>query len=59
MTEIRSTSDCPKCHKPMRLTPAKMGERKLKCVDCDGKDPMKSNEMANYKLLAGHLRAPN
>jgi hypothetical protein len=57
MTKIHSTSDCPKCHKPMSLTPAKMGERKLKCVDCDGEDPMKSIETA--KLLAGHLRAPN
>jgi hypothetical protein len=56
MTKIRSTSDCPKCHKPMRLMLAKAGERKLKCDACDGEDPMKSIETA--KLLAGHLRAP-
>ena len=54
MTEIHSTSTCPKCHKPMRLVLAKTGGRKLMCLDCDGEDPLKSPQVA--KLLTGELR---
>jgi hypothetical protein len=54
VTEIHSTSACPKCRKPMRLMLAKAGTRKLMCLDCDGEDPLKSPEVA--KLLTGELK---
>ena len=54
VTEIRSTSACPKCHKPMRFALGKSGNRKPMCLDCDGNDPLKSRKVA--KLLNGELK---
>ena len=54
VSEVRSTSACPKCHKPMTLVLVKTGGRKLTCLDCDGEDPLKSPQVA--KLLTGELK---
>jgi hypothetical protein len=54
MTQVHSTSSCPKCHEPMRNTLAKTGGRTLMCLDCEGGDPLKSPEVA--KLFTGELK---
>ena len=45
---------CPKCRKPKHLVPVKIGGRKFLCLDCSGRDPMRSPEIA--RLLSGELR---
>jgi hypothetical protein len=53
MRNIKSPSICPDCRQPKRLALADDGLRKLKCVDCEGDDPLRSAKIA--KLLAGEL----
>jgi hypothetical protein len=55
LVAARVASHCPKCQKPMRLVLVKTGGRKLKCIDCDGDDPLRSPVVA--KLLTGELGA--
>jgi hypothetical protein len=38
----------------MRFLLRKFGGRKFQCLDCDGGDPLRSQEVA--KLLSGELR---
>lgn len=49
---------CPKCSKPMSLAlpPGGKGERTLRCLDCDGPDPLKSSEAGRW--IDGPLKAP-
>ncbi|WP_291690190.1 hypothetical protein [Bradyrhizobium sp.] len=37
---------CPKCRKPMSfaLPPGGKGTRAMRCMDCDGPDPLKSGD---------------
>jgi hypothetical protein len=41
---------CPKCNKPMTLglPPGGKGPRVWQCLDCDGLDPLKSEEAARW-----------
>ena len=41
---------CPKCNKPMTLAlpPGGKGTRELRCLDCDGPDPLKSQEAERW-----------
>jgi hypothetical protein len=47
---------CSKCNKPRRLMLVNMGERQLRCIDCDGPDPLRLPEVT--KLLRGELQPP-
>jgi hypothetical protein len=49
---------CSKCNKPMTfaLVPGGKGERTLRCLDCDGLDPLKSDEAGRW--VDGPLKPP-
>lgn len=49
---------CPHCHKPMRLMLDRAShDRKYKCIDCDGDDPIQSHNIGAL-LRAKELQPP-
>lgn len=58
MTETRGQMHCPKCGKPMALAlvPGGKGERAPRCFNCDGPDPLKSDEAEGW--VKSPLRPP-
>ncbi len=58
MTQTSGQKRCPKCGKPMvlALVPGGKGERMPQCLDCDGPDPLKSDEAEGW--VKSPLRPP-
>ncbi|MGE5158636.1 MAG: hypothetical protein ACM3OF_10880 [Gemmatimonas sp.] len=58
MTKTCAQMRCPKCGKPMvmALVPGGNGERAPQCFDCEGPDPMKSDEAEGW--VKSPLRRP-
>jgi hypothetical protein len=50
---------CPKCQSPMTLAlpHGGKGRRALRCLECDGPDPLKSDNIAGW--LKGELGSPD